>query len=112
MRPSDAWVSPEELEDLNRLSREQVGAARAGDLKVLRGLLESKQRLLDGLRGRAIRPEHVTQLSARDAETRLLVEAQIGQVEAALIRLREGGQVLSRYAMRIEGLPGFIDQLR
>jgi hypothetical protein len=106
------WIGPQETAALERLSREQLEAARIGDLETLGSLLDQRQRVLDGLRGRPVRAEMLAELRSRDALTREIVEAQLGRVEAALATLRQGARALHGYATGVMVHPGFIDQIR
>ena len=106
------WVCDEELAELERLGRAQCAAAKAGDLQEVRALLGTRQRLLAGLRGRAVRPELLRRLVETDAETMTVLTAEISRVETDLARLRQGERALAGYAMQIVAPPAFLDQVR
>lgn len=105
-------VSPEEILELERISSAQVDAARAGNFEEVRSLLGTRQRLLDGLRGRVTRPGDLESVMASDAETIVMLRTQIRQVEEDLARVSVGGRAIQRYAVRTATPPGFLDHVR
>ena len=104
-------IRADDLEKLERLTQAQAEAAQAGDLESLRALLEARQHCLDGLRGRRVPPGRLADLSARDAETRALLEARLQGVGRALAHIQTGGQALNAYAAPSLAPAGFMDRM-
>jgi hypothetical protein len=105
-------VSAEEITELERLSFAQLDAARAGDFEEVRVLLGTRQHLFEGLRGRTVRSGVLEPVMASDAETIMVLRAQIRRVEEALARLNTGGRALVGYAMKAPPPPAFLDHVR
>jgi len=104
-------VSAEEITELERVSSAQLDAARAGHFEEVRSLLGTRQHLFERLRGRTVRPGDLEPVLACDAETIMVLRAQIRRVEEALARLDTGGRALVGYAVRAVTSPGFFDDV-
>lgn len=103
---------PDALEELRRLSQAQVLAAQGGEVERLACLLGLRQRVLDGLRGRAIPPGQLQEIALRDGETRALLQARIRGLQHDLLQLWQAGRALNGYAANGLAPPGFIDDVR
>jgi hypothetical protein len=105
-------ITAEEIRELTRVSSAQLDAAKAGNFEEVRLLLGTRQRLLEGLRGRASRPGDLELVVAADSETFGVLRAEIGRVDEVLTRLDTGGRALSGYAMKAAAAPAFLDHVR
>jgi len=105
-------INAEEIRELKRVSSAQLDAAKAGNFEEVRLLLGTRQHLFEGLRGRAVRAGDLEPVMASDAETIMVLRAQIRRVEEALARLNTGGRALVGYAMKAPPPPAFLDHVR
>jgi hypothetical protein len=112
MRAPSPAVSAEEIAELKRVSAAQLDAMTAGNLEEVRLLLGTRQRLLDGLRGRAVRPGDLETIVATVGRTVGALQAEMQRVEAVLSHLDAGGRALPRYAMNAATPAAYLDQLR
>lgn len=112
MSPAVERVSADELRELERISAAQRDAACAGKFEEVRLLLGTRQRLLDGLRSRAVRPGALEAVMASDADTIVALRSEIRRVEEALSRLEAGGRALLGYAATAGAPPAFLDHVR
>jgi hypothetical protein len=107
-----APVHADEIAELERVSVAQRDAVRAGDLEELRLLLGTRQRLLDGMRGRAVRPGDLEPAKAAAAQTVAALHAEVLRVEAALSHLDAGSRALLGYAVKAATPAGYLDHVR
>jgi hypothetical protein len=112
MSPAVTRANAEEILELERISSAQRDAACAGNFEEVRLLLGTRQRLLDGLRSRAVRPGDLEAVMASDAETIVALRAEIRRVEEALSRLDAGGRALVGYAAFPATPSAFLDHVR
>ena len=104
-------INAEEIRELKRVSSAQLDAAKAGNFEEVRLLLGTRQHLFEGLRGRAVRPGDLEPVMASDAETIMVLRAQIRRVEEALVRLNTGGRALVGYTMKASAPPAFLEHV-
>jgi len=107
-----APVHTDEIAELERVSAAQCDAVQAGDLEEVRLLLGTRQRLLDGMRGRAVRPDDLEPAKAVAAQTMAALHAELQRVEAALWHLDAGSRALLGYAMKAATPAGYLDHVR
>jgi hypothetical protein len=107
-----ALVSAEEIAELERVSAAQLDAIATGNLEEVRLLLGTRQRLLDGLRGRVVRPADLEPVMATVRHAIGAIRAEMQRVEAALSHLDVGGRALPRYATRAATPAAYLDHLR
>lgn len=107
-----AQVHADEIADLERVSVAQRDAIQEGDLEEVRLLLGTRQRLLDTMRGRAVRPDDLQPAKAVAAQTMAALRTEMQRVEAALSHLDTGSRALLGYAMRAAMPAGYLDQIR
>jgi hypothetical protein len=105
-------VSAEEIAELERVSAAQLDAIATGNLGEVRLLLETRQRLLDGLHGRVVGLGDLEPVMAAVGQTIGAIRAEIERVEAALSHLDAGGRALLRYSMKAATPAAYLDQLR
>jgi hypothetical protein len=107
-----APVYASEIAELEHVSAAQRDAVQAGDLEEIQLLLGTRQRLLDGMRGRAVRPGDLEPAKAAAAQTVAALHAELQRVEATLSHLDAGSRALLGYAMKAATPAGYFDQVR
>jgi hypothetical protein len=110
--PAVEQINADEILELERLSSAQRDAAHAGQFEQVRLLLGTRQRILDGLRNRPVRPGDLDAVMAWDAETILVLGAEIRRVEEALSQLDVGGRALLGYGTTFAPPPAYLDHVR
>lgn len=107
-----APVQADEIAELERVSAAQRDAVQAGNLEEVRLLLGTRQRLLDGMRGRTVRPNELEPVKAVAAQTVAALHAELQRVEAALWHLDAGSRAHLGYAMKAATPAGYLDHVR
>jgi hypothetical protein len=98
--------------ELSQLTEALLAGARRGATAELPGLLGRRQELLRSLRGRPVSGELCRRLLRQDGETRRLLETEARRLEGELLRLRDGGQALAAYILRLPSVLGLSDYVR
>jgi hypothetical protein len=112
MLATNTLVSAEEITELERVGAAQLDAIATGNLEEVRLLLGTRQRLLDGLQGRVVRPGDLEPVMATVGRVIGAIRAEMQRVEAALSHLDAGGRALLRYATRAATPAAYLDHLR
>jgi|MudIll2142460700_1097286.scaffolds.fasta_scaffold1747390_1 rRNA-processing protein FCF1 len=112
MTPTDGYVTAEMIRELERVSADQLQAARSGRFEEVRLLLGIRQRLLDGLCGRVVRREDLDRVATSDRETHIALREEIRRMEQRLSHLGSGGRALLGYATPTATPPAYLDQVR
>ena len=105
-------ISAEEIAELERVGAAQLDAIATGNLEEVRLLLGTRQRLLDVLQGRVVRPGDLDPVMATINHAIGAIRAEMQRVEAALSHLDTGGRALLCYATRAATPAAYLDHLR
>jgi len=105
-------IEGQAVPELEKVTLLQLDAARRDDIPGLRRLLDRRQALIEGFRGRTVTPDRLARIRQQDTETRGLLETRILAVRQALQQLHSGARALRGYATPGLGRPGLVDERR